>query len=69
MTTIRSMIRPRLYAFCDAIAGLFIKAVSCALILVVIIFHSPLLIPVAVKAWFDEKPVVETVTRFFYALD
>jgi len=65
MTTLRSRIRPNVYALINGTGWIvFYTALGCMLLLVVIA-TSFFWIPLACKLWFEEKPVVEGVLDWF----
>lgn len=60
--TLRSYIRPRLYHWIDTakdIPTTLIIIVCFALPLAIIL--TPFILYLSIKAWFEEKPVIETV--------
>ena len=61
--TIRSVVRPYVYKTLQVISkGIECCFISLAAVLILTIL-SPLIIPVAIKAWFDEKPIIEAIEK------
>ena len=65
MTTLRSRIRPNVYALINGTGWLLFYATFGCMLLLVVIATSFFWIPVACKLWFEEKPVVEGVIDWF----